>query len=136
MVGPSKDIRPSERSWTAAVYASGDTKPVGSGVLIDRRRVLTCRHVVKDLNSNGLSVAFPAAVDDPFRDPIRVDRVDLATHERADVALLTLAADAPADVAPAPLRRPRANDLVGAPGGPTGSATTPAFPRTVWLVKT
>src|SRR4051812_33411154 len=104
-------LRPSERSWTVAVYVKGEKKPAGSGVLIDRRRVLTCRHVVESsgavLRDPGqLSVAFAAATEDPYHDPHEVTRVDAATHPRADLAVLTLAEDAPADVTPAPLRRP------------------------------
>ena len=106
-------IRPEERSWTVAVYAQGREKPAGSGVLIDRRRVLTCRHVVEGHTPGDLSVAFPAASEDPYRDPQAVAGVDAAGHARADVAVLTLDSDAPGDVIPAPLKRPRSSDLIG-----------------------
>ncbi|MFV0459424.1 MAG: AAA family ATPase [Actinomycetales bacterium] len=114
MSGDSRSIRPADRSWTVAVYVRGSEKPKGSGVLIDRRRVLTCRHVVEDLDLDGLVVAFPAATEDPFGEPIPVSTVHPATHKQADVAVLTLSKPAPPDAIAAPLRNPTSGALVGA----------------------
>ena len=115
MTAVSEGFRPRERSWTVAIYVEGLETPKGSGVLVDRRRVLTCRHVVEGRAAAELSVAFPAAIEDPYRDHLGVVGVDAAEHARADVAVLRLAEDAPGDAFPAPLKRPRASDLIGSP---------------------
>jgi hypothetical protein len=104
--------RPVDRSWTVAILVSGHEKPVGSGVLLDSHRVLTCRHVVQNRPSHVLQVTLPAA-ENPYLPAIPVVQVDTATHSEADIAVLTLAAEAHAGAEPAPLLQPHAKDLVG-----------------------
>jgi hypothetical protein len=51
--------QPEVDSWVAAVYASSTGgAPLGSGVVIDERRVLTCAHVVP-AGDGEIWVAFP-----------------------------------------------------------------------------
>lgn len=104
--------RPAERSWTVAILLAESNIPVGSGVLVDSQRVLTCRHVVQPHPSHSLRVAFPAA-EDPYLPSLEVVQVDIATHPQADIAVLTLAGEAPAGVEAAPLLQPHPRDLVG-----------------------
>ncbi|MBJ7903356.1 trypsin-like peptidase domain-containing protein [Streptomyces sp. DSM 110735] len=94
-----------------------DTRPHGSGFLIDESRVLTCAHVVESAWSKDseLWVAFPKA-DEAVRHRIRVAEVTLPSgddREIQDVAVLHLTDSVPAGLA-ARLRSPLAEDLVGA----------------------
>jgi len=53
---------PPVRSWVAAIHESEDDyQPLGCGVVVDTRRVLTCAHVVRLKNAviEPLWVAFP-----------------------------------------------------------------------------
>jgi len=46
-VGADRFIHPPADSWVAAVHAAEeDTEPIGTGVVVDASRVLTCAHVV------------------------------------------------------------------------------------------
>jgi len=59
-------IRPRVDSWVAAVHVSEeDFTPLGAAVVVDRRRVLTCAHVIQaeGVVRETLWVAFPKAAD-------------------------------------------------------------------------
>ena len=102
---------PADRSWIVAIHPHEDsTAPVGAGVVIDARRVLTCAHVAE--KSPTLWVAFPNAKD-PFGPRVAVAGVRAGEHRYADAAVLDLAGPLPPGVIPARLRRPRGADLVG-----------------------
>jgi hypothetical protein len=46
---PVRRWQPQVDSWVVAIYPSSQGgSPIGSGVVIDGRRVLTCAHVVMD----------------------------------------------------------------------------------------
>ncbi|GAA1264725.1 hypothetical protein Psi02_63820 [Planotetraspora silvatica] len=109
---------PRERAWVAAIHRTEDDyTPIGSAVVIDARRVLTCAHVVRDRDTikSPLWVAFPMAEGDTTTRR-RVAAVNLATtaaDKVADIAVLRLEADVPSWVLPAPLRSPRGTDVIG-----------------------
>jgi hypothetical protein len=107
---------PLDDGWIAAVHASEDDfTPLGTALVIDTQRVLTCAHLVHSGpgGPRQLWVAFPKA------DPAAVQRVRVAsivTAENtrvADLAVLVLAEAIPASISPAPLRCPKPADLVG-----------------------
>jgi hypothetical protein len=101
----SQQVYPEIDSWVAAIYATpvgGD--PCGSGVVIDRSRILTCAHVVAQFGEAW--VAFPRT-DPKFTTRTRVASVTIPTEgQDEDIAILHLAEDVPAAVTPAPLRCP------------------------------
>ena len=99
----------------AAVHASeGDVEPIGTAVVIDANRVLTCAHVVVTADGaarDPLWVSFPKADRWPRR---RVAAVTMAYSPPVkDLAVLVLAEPVPAGVEAAPLRFPRPADLAG-----------------------
>ncbi|MEI5102452.1 trypsin-like peptidase domain-containing protein [Streptomyces sp. PmtG] len=131
----SRGVRPGRDTWVAAVHDSArDTRPLGSGFLIDRRRVLTCAHVVGPAwgEKGGLWVAFPMA-EDVVGHRVPVAEVVLppgGDPSVRDVAVLLLAEDVPGGLA-ARLRRTAPADLVGAkwwsfgfPDGALGNSAT------------
>jgi hypothetical protein len=136
----AKPGHPEADAWVAAVHASPhDFAPLGSGIVLDDRRILTCAHVIAGLpESDGAPeawVAFPKAEEDASASARRqVERVVLpdARTPVKDLAILVLAEPIPADVGPAPLRCPRPTDLVskrwwafGFPAGdPLGSSAS------------
>ncbi|WP_194858849.1 trypsin-like peptidase domain-containing protein [Streptomyces sp. SUK 48] len=101
----------------AALHATEqDMRPLGSGVLIDERRVLTCAHVVQTVweRSGVLWAAFPKA-EEAVDHRVQVADVVLppgGVHEVRDAAVLHLAEELPKDLA-ARLRRAAPGDLVG-----------------------
>jgi WD40 repeat protein/DNA-binding SARP family transcriptional activator/DNA-binding XRE family transcriptional regulator len=108
-------IHPPVDSWAAAVHASeDDAEPIGTAVVIDASRVLTCAHVVVTADGAArepLWVSFPKADRWPRR---RVAAVTVAYSPPAkDLAVLVLAEPVPAGVEAAPLRSPRPTDLAG-----------------------
>ena len=113
-------LRPEVDSWVAAIHpATDDRSPLGSGVVIDDRRVLTCAHVVMSDDGgvrDAIWVAFPLA-DPPSRVRCQVRSVSTPGEGRVDpdqdVALLELADPVPAGVVPARLRCPAPKALVG-----------------------
>ena len=109
-------VPPPADSWVAAIHVSeDDLTPLGTGVVIDDRRVLTCAHVVMSEGAvrAGLWVAFPMA-DEGSGQRQQVALVVLPERAPvADLAVLILVDRLPAGVAPAPLRCPRPGDLVG-----------------------
>jgi hypothetical protein len=114
-----RHMQPEDDSWVVAIYASeaGGT-PLGSGVVIDRQRVLTCAHVVVEAGAvlDEVWVAFPMA-DPPAA--TRCGVVSVSTpgggefEEDRDVALLELADPIPEGVTPARLRHPTPKSLIG-----------------------
>jgi WD40 repeat protein len=134
-MSPDGASHPSHDAWVAAIHGSEtDFKPLGAGVVIDARRVLTCAHVVVSADGTTLSplwVAFPKA-EDPARARRRVQSVEISYDPPVrDLAVLVLAEPIPADVGAAPLRCPAPSDLVGRQwwafgfpdGDPVGNST-------------
>ena len=108
-------IHPPADSWVAAVHVTeDDLEPIGTAVVIDARRVLTCADVVVTADGTArdpLWVSFPKADRWPRR---RVAAATLAYSPPVrDLAVLVLAEPAPAGVEAAPLRFPRPADLAG-----------------------
>lgn len=104
----SGQVHPDDDSWVAAIHAStSDFAPLGAGVVIDDRRILTCEHVIHD--EDELWIAFPMA-DDARRLVKRVVLPDARAPVK-DLAVLILADPVPQTVTPAPLRSPRPGDL-------------------------
>src|SRR5215475_14140052 len=106
---------PARAGWVAMVHGARDQfTPLGAGVAIDRRRVLTCAHVVRARHEAGsaLWVAFPMS-EDPHASQRRVAQVRMDARWEVDLAALELAEELPPDVEPAELRCPRPEDLRG-----------------------
>ena len=109
--GPTQP--PSADAWVAAVHASEDDfEPLGTALVVDTDRVLTCAHVVISEGAirKPLWVAFPKAGDCPRRRVASV-AVEFSRPVR-DLAVLVLEDRVPAEVQPAPLRCPKGQDLV------------------------
>src|SRR5213083_2254276 len=101
-------------AWVAAIHSSEhDFEPIGTAVVVDSVRVLTCAHVV--VSDDGtvrepLWVAFPKVDECPRR---RVEQVAMAYSPPVkDLAVLILQEPVPPGVEAAPLRRPKSADLV------------------------
>ncbi|WOT40707.1 trypsin-like peptidase domain-containing protein [Streptomyces coeruleorubidus] len=109
--------RPGSDRWVAAIHAAEkDRTPLGSGFLVDARRVLTCAHVVFKGGQQRpeLWVAFPNAPG-LLRRRVKVLEVAAPAVEEQDIddaAALILAEVVPEEYA-APLRQPEAAGLVG-----------------------
>jgi WD40 repeat protein len=114
-------VHPAVDGWVASVHASpDDLEPLGCGVVLDERRVLTCGHVVEQLaHADGAAsawVGFPMAeMDASASARCRVERVVFPDSPAPvkDLAILVLAEAVPAGVPPAPLRCPRPAALAG-----------------------
>jgi WD40 repeat protein len=104
---------PSE-TWAVALHGTGDDDvPLGAGVVIDDRLVLTCEHVARrDGELRELWVRFPRAF---HVSPWERRRVTAIRCSGLDLALLELDEPVPASVVPARLRRPTGPDLVDLP---------------------
>ncbi|MFI5891832.1 trypsin-like peptidase domain-containing protein [Actinoplanes sp. NPDC051513] len=99
---------PGHDPWTVALFAAPDLRPLGCGVLVDRRRVLTCWHVVN--GKADLFVTFPkAGVSRAVRRAVK----DVRGSAETDVAVLELDEPAPPEATPAPLRSPLPRALNG-----------------------
>ncbi len=106
---------PAERTWVAAVHRSErDHLPLGAGVVIDERRVLTCARVVTE-NGKVMDplpwVAFPMAR--PSGQQRRAVIGVRLSDDVLELAMLDLGEVVPAEVKAAPLRRPRPEYLTG-----------------------
>ncbi|MGH3625746.1 MAG: S1 family peptidase [Sciscionella sp.] len=90
-----------------------DFAPLGTAVVIDERRVLTCAHVVMASGAvrSQVWVAFPMA-EDPVVHRRRAGRVTPAGHAMADLVVVEFDDPIPSGVAPARLRCPKPGDLV------------------------
>ena len=101
-----------------AIHASeDDLSPIGTGLVIDERRILTCAHVVVPggKRRDPLWVAFPKAAG-AWNTRCRVTKVIWREPlGLADVAVLVLGDVVPAGVIAAPLRCPVPEALVGRP---------------------
>lgn len=105
---------PTDASWVAAIHlGEHETAPVGSGVVLDHQRVLTCAHVAwpggQPHERQELWVAFPRAGTLERR---RVDHT-IYPEQRSvnDLVVLYLTQPVPAGVRPAPVRFPPADAL-------------------------
>ncbi|MBN1173789.1 MAG: trypsin-like peptidase domain-containing protein, partial [Micromonosporaceae bacterium] len=105
-----------------AIYAPGNDKPAGSGVLIDEQRVLTCDHVVAKFRNDlrGARVAFRKANLVPT---LWLAIAGISDHDpESDVAVVVLSEAV--TVTPAPLLCPEPEHLLDqlwwAFGFPTG----------------
>lgn len=102
-----------EDPWRVRVLGLAG-RPVGAGVLLTGRRVLTCAHVVEsalgaaaDRAAEGapVSVDFPASLEEgPWSAEVVRGGWAPPVGERADVAVLKLHSAAPEDTGPATLR--------------------------------
>src|SRR6266511_4078735 len=113
---PSTPHPPSD-PWTVAIHRSAtDQSPLGSGVVIDSARVLTCAHVVRQEGQwrDEIWVAFPKAAGVSWGARRRVE-LCLADGlaRNIDLTVLVLAEPVPGQVTPARLRCLPAPDLYG-----------------------
>ncbi|MEU1226585.1 trypsin-like peptidase domain-containing protein [Streptomyces sp. NPDC005828] len=120
-------------SWRVRILDAGGT-PVGAGVLVTGGRVLTCAHVVEgalgpedgDPRQAEVAVDFPGSLA-PGAGPVSAGVAPQGwappDEERADVAVLELREEAPADCEPARLRPcgPARDRIVRAFGQVTGA---------------
>src|SRR5262249_55111777 len=105
---------PAAASWIVAVHESeDDLEPLGTAVVLDERRFLTCAHVVAQRWNNELPLwmAFPVA-DEATDERRRVAPVQFS-RPVYDLALLHLEGPIPPGVDAAPFRCPKGDDLVG-----------------------
>ncbi|GAA4633053.1 hypothetical protein GCM10023196_069050 [Actinoallomurus vinaceus] len=109
------DRYPPRQTWVGAVLDSDreDRTVLGSAVLIDERRLLTCAHVVTD---GPLWVEFPKAVGAPMRRVAEVRR----SAPTYDLAVLSLAEAVPPEVTAAPLDFTEPDALCGKSWGAFG----------------
>lgn len=111
---PRQGRRPGEEgTWVAAIYLEDDPAPVGTGVLIDDGRVLTCVHVLLAGSppTGRLWVTFPRANRYGASVAPRTEaRLEIS---RGDLAILVLREPPPPEVAAAPVRLDEVDDLVG-----------------------
>lgn len=105
-------MQPQDDSWVAVIYASGadDAGPLGTAMVIDGFRLLTCLHVIaNDPTRQEAWIAFPKAAGyfQRGRWPVSVQRTD----KDLDVAVLHLADGLPPGVTAPPLRCPSPHAL-------------------------
>ena len=86
------EMRPPDDSWVVALHgAEHDVHPSGSGVVIGRRRILTCAHVAHGIQNSAreIWVAFPKSKRGPAP-RLRVERAVFAESGAtvADLAVL------------------------------------------------
>ncbi|MGW5689621.1 trypsin-like peptidase domain-containing protein, partial [Streptomyces asiaticus] len=115
-ISPGDSPAPGTDTWVAAIHGDeGGRKVLGSGFLVDTRRVVTCAHVAASGYSKhgGLWVTLPKSGDFMHR-RIPVSRVALPDAEQdiRDVSVLVLQEEVPLELA-ARIRRPAPGDLVG-----------------------
>ena len=126
------EVQPRADAWVAAIHVSeDDPAPIGSGIVLDELRILTCYHVVR--NQAEQWVAFPKGPGDASLIRRRVERMILPSGygDVRDLAILVLARPVPAGVTAAPLRFPEPTRLVnkrwwafGFPADPLGSSAS------------
>jgi hypothetical protein len=119
---PTRHAHPEDLTWVAAIHATADDdSPLGGGIVLDDRRILTSAHVIQD--AAGPWVAFPHAEGNDGAGAIaggcaacrREVRSVVYPDARApvkDLAILVLAKPIPGGAAPAPLRCPKPPALV------------------------
>ena len=112
------EMRPSDDSWVVAVHSSEhNAHPSGSGLVIDRQRILTCAHVARRIQDSGreIWVAFPKSKKGPApRSRVAREHVVFADSgaEVQDLAILHLSEPLPPGVDPVPLRDPASASLL------------------------
>ena len=103
-------------TWTVTVHASAHAgASLGTGLVLDSRRVLTCAHVVAPDGAPraGMWIAFPKSRHaQGGRRQVAGVRIG-GPSDLMDFAIVDLLEPVPASVTPAPLRCPRPSDLVG-----------------------
>jgi vWA-MoxR associated protein C-terminal domain/Trypsin-like peptidase domain len=113
-MGAGDQVDPKVDAWIAAIHATQDDfRPVGCGIVLDERRIMTCFHVVEEYPEPW--VAFPKAQGNARftrRGVERVVRPD-AQGDISDLAILVLTEPVPPGVTAAPLRFPEPNELTG-----------------------
>ncbi|WP_345548971.1 hypothetical protein [Streptomyces lannensis] len=115
-MSPGDGPEPGTDAWVAAIHGDEvDRKVLGSGFLVDTRRVITCAHVATTGLSKhgGLWVALPKSGELMHR-RIPVSSVVLPETDKdiRDVSVLVLQEEVPLEIA-ARIRRPAPGDLVG-----------------------
>lgn len=122
--------KPSSDPWTVALHVDKkDHQPIGAGVVVDSRHVLTCAHVARwgGTKLAEIWIAFPKAPEVPWgeRRVARCVHDGFAGDQNVDLALLELEEPVPGGVTPARLRCLPSNGLEGKPwwsfGFPDGS---------------
>src|ERR1019366_9168653 len=107
-------VHPPADAWVAAIHASeGDFDPIGTAVVIDPERLLTCAHVVMSADGTArqpLWVSFPKADECPRR--LVASVIPAYSPPVKDLAVLVLQEPIPVGVEAAPLRCPKPTDLV------------------------
>ncbi|MFG2995934.1 tetratricopeptide repeat protein [Streptomyces sp. NPDC048340] len=110
--GPASAAAARERPpWLVSIRRSRSELPVGAGLLVTPRHVLTCAHVVRAGTALGVPEE-PVFVEFQYaeaHDPLPATVVPGGWHpaagaETGDVAVLELGAPAPPEAVPAPLR--------------------------------
>lgn len=122
MLGADDLVYPEADAWIVSIHATADDfRPVGSGIVLDERRILTCFHVIDGLEEKW--VAFPKAAEGASL--IRREVGDIVLPEAfaytkdpaigyvRDLAILVLAEPVPDGVTAAPLRFPGPVELAG-----------------------
>jgi hypothetical protein len=149
----SNKVDPEAAPWVVSVHGSeNDEDAYGCGVVIDERRILTCRHVrdkaVRDM-SGEIWVAFPFAPGGSADTRLLVKGTVLPvapdTNKTAkDLAVLHLSEPVPAGVTAAPLRFPTPASLITTrwwalgfpekdPFGSTASGTVKSWLARGWI---
>jgi WD40 repeat protein len=101
--------RPRRDPWTASLHDAAEGSGVlGTGVVIDESRILTCAHVVVQSGVT-LWVGFPKAAG---ASSVRRRVAEVRAAPGADVAVVELAEPVPVGVVAARLRCPEPSDLV------------------------
>ncbi len=107
-------VHPPADAWVAAIHASdGDFDPIGTAVVIDADRLLTCAHVLMSADGTvrqPLWVSFPKADEYPRR--LVASVIPAYSPPVKDLAVLVLQEPVPVGVEAAPLRCPKPPDLV------------------------
>src|ERR1035441_4598364 len=109
-------IQPAADAWVAAIHESErDFTPIGTALVLDARRVLTCAHVVVIAGNGQVTVREPLWISFPkaaVHERRRVTSVDLAyAPPVTDLAVLGFDEDMPAGAEAAPLRFPKPSDV-------------------------
>jgi hypothetical protein len=116
-VPASGSEHPEVDEWMAAIHATRDDfEPLGSGIVLDDHRILTCGHVIEGVDGELPWIAFPMAL---AGDVLTVRRqVERIVRPRSgapvrDLAILILKEPIPSGITPAPLRCPEPQSLAG-----------------------
>jgi vWA-MoxR associated protein C-terminal domain/Trypsin-like peptidase domain len=112
---------PVDSSWIASIHGQENLRPVGSGIVLDERRVLTCYHVIEGLaekwvgfprSAKGASLTLRKVESVVLPEPFTSVKDPLLGYIQ-DLAILVLAEPVPVGVNAAPLYFPEPVGLVG-----------------------